>query len=314
MLPPPQEHAVAAVETVDGPVLKLAQAPAAESVDPVAFKSADGKFRGWKVIIPGNRPLATPAVVDGKVFIGGGFGSHEFYAFDAITGKKIWEYKTADDGPTAAVVQDGYVAFNTESCELEILTVDGKPVWKKWLGDPLMSIPALGGGKVYMAYPQSKGDHKYHLACFDVKSGKEHWQQPIANEIITTPVLADGNVYLATIDGTLYCFRQEVGQLVWSKKNNATSSPVVWGGECYFSRRKEVLLAKGGDTGTEQREALGFTTNNVALNANFAQMQVYGRPQGASAPVADPTPAGPYANLNGAFGLSGGAWRLATSR
>src|SRR5262249_52373134 len=103
--------------------------------DPVAFKTKDGK-KAWKVIIPGNRPLATPAVVDGKVFIGGGFGSHEFYAFDETTGKKLWVYRTGDDGPTAAVVQDAYVGFNTESCELEILTTDGKKVWKKWLGDP----------------------------------------------------------------------------------------------------------------------------------------------------------------------------------
>src|SRR5262249_26095176 len=105
--------------------------------DPEPFASKDAKIMGWKVMIPGNRPLATPAVVDGKVFIGGGLGSHEFYAFDAVTGKKVWHYRTGDDGPTAAVIEDGHIAFNTESCELEILTVDGKPVWKKWLGDPL---------------------------------------------------------------------------------------------------------------------------------------------------------------------------------
>src|SRR6516164_622259 len=72
--------------------------------DPTPFTSKDGKIKGWKVVIPGNKPLATPAMVDGKVFVGGGFGSHEFYAFDAKTGKKDWLYQTADDGPTAAVV------------------------------------------------------------------------------------------------------------------------------------------------------------------------------------------------------------------
>jgi outer membrane protein assembly factor BamB len=46
--------------------------------------------------------LATPAVVDGKVFLGGGFGSYEFYALDAKTGKLLWQYRTGDDGPTAA--------------------------------------------------------------------------------------------------------------------------------------------------------------------------------------------------------------------
>src|ERR1700722_12572328 len=47
----------------------------------VPFKSTDGKT-GWKVTIPGGRALATPAVVGGTVFAGGGFGSNEFYAFD----------------------------------------------------------------------------------------------------------------------------------------------------------------------------------------------------------------------------------------
>src|SRR5262245_53017797 len=113
-------------------------------IDPPApFANADGKVRGWKVAVPGHRPLATPAVVGGRVFLGGGFGSYEVYAFDAFTGHLTWHYQTTDDGPTAAVVADGHVVFNTESCELEVLTTDGRPVWKKWLGDPLMSMPAI---------------------------------------------------------------------------------------------------------------------------------------------------------------------------
>ncbi len=49
---------------------------------PAAFKTADGKV-GWVVKIPGDRPLATPAYANGLLFVGGGYGSHEFYAFDA---------------------------------------------------------------------------------------------------------------------------------------------------------------------------------------------------------------------------------------
>ena len=180
--------------------------PAPQIAAPQPFTSKDGKRKGWKVTIPGNHALATPAIVDGKLFIGGGFGSHEFYAFDPKTGKMLWQYRTSDDGPTAAVVAEGYVAFNTESCELEILTPDGKSVWKKWLGDPLMSMPAIAMGRLYMAYPNSKGDHKHYLACFELKTGKQLWQQPIAGEIITAPLVEDGQVYLATLEGTVYCF------------------------------------------------------------------------------------------------------------
>jgi Ca-activated chloride channel family protein len=222
--------------------------------DPVPFKSKDGKFKGWKVVLPGNRALATPAVADGKVFLGGGFGSHEFYAFDAITGKKIWVYRTKDDGPTAAGVSDGHVVFNTESCELEVLTLEGKPVWKKWLGDPLMSMPAVTGGRVYMAYPDSKGDRKHYLACFDLKKGDELWKNEIAGEIITAPIL-DDQVYLSTLEGTLYCFSTD-GKLVWSEKKNVTSAPILWKDRCYFSRRAETSVTRGGKLSQQQNEEL----------------------------------------------------------
>ncbi len=226
-----------------------------QACDPVAFKSKDGNKKGWKVVIPGKRPLATPAVVDGKVFLGGGFGSHEFYAFDASDGKKLWTYHTKDDGPTAAAVADGYVAFNTESCELEVLTVKGEAVWKKWLGDPLMSMPAVAGGKVYMAYPNSKGDRKHYLACLELKDGKELWKHEIVGEIITAPVIDNGQVFLATLEGTLYCFKSD-GKLAWQEKKNATSAPVVHNGECYFSRRDQTTEKKGGKDVAQQHELL----------------------------------------------------------
>ncbi len=224
--------------------------------DATAFRSKDGGKKGWKVVIPGNRPLATPAVVGGKVFLGGGFGSHEFYAFDAATGKRLWTYRTKDDGPTAAVVADDHVAFNTESCELEVLTVAGKPVWKKWLGDPLMSMPAVADGKVYMAFPDSKGDRKHYLACLELKTGKELWKHEIAGEVITAPVIDGGQVFLATLDGTLYGFKPD-GTLAWQERKNATSAPVLSNGACYFSFREQATVKKGDKDVSQQHESFG---------------------------------------------------------
>ena len=219
---------------------------------PVAFTGKSKK--GWKVVIPGDHPLATPAVVDGKLFIGGGFGSYEFYAFDAKTGKMLWQYRTTDDGPTAAVVDGRHVAFNTECCELEILTTDGKPVWKKWLGDPLMSMPAIADGRLMMAFPNSEDDQHY-LACFQLKNGKEVWRKPIAGEIITTSSIDDEQVFLATLDGTLYCFHAKDGTLAWvEKQKNATSAPTLWKGQCWFSRRQEKTATKAGKTVAQQTE------------------------------------------------------------
>jgi outer membrane protein assembly factor BamB len=238
-------------------------APEGPVVGPLAFTSPEGKS-GWKVVLPGNRPVATPAIAAGRVFLGGGFGSHEFYAFDARTGEKLWLYRTGDDGPSAAVVDGRYIAFNTESCELEIITMDGRPLWKKWLGDPLMSMPAIHEGKVYMAYPDTKGDNRHRLACFDLATGTEQWKQIIESEAITTPVIVGDHVYLASLDGTLSCFETRRGHLAWKEQKNATSSPVVWNGKCYFSRRQEVASADGRrSTVVQQTEQLA--SRDIAL-------------------------------------------------
>ncbi len=227
--------------------------PQAWAQEAVPFRSADGKTTGWKVSIPGKRPLATPAFADGKIFVGGGFGSHEFYALDAATGKRIWLYTTGDDGPTAAAVQDGFVAFNTESCELELLTTDGKRLWKKWLGDPLMSMPAIADGVVYMAYP---GGGKYFVAAFEIKTGRELWKYAVPTEIITTPVIARNHLYVATTDGTILSLNRNTGAKIWEERKNATSAPAVWKEQVYFSRRDARNVTVGGKAVTEQSEVM----------------------------------------------------------
>lgn len=219
----------------------------------ISFRTADGK-EGWKVNIPGNFQLATPCVVDGKVFIGGGFGSYEFYAFDAQSGKCLWRIKVNDDGPTAAVVEDGYCVFNTESCTLFVVDAGtGNMVWSKWLGDPLMSQPAVAKGRLYMAYP---GEGGHHLVCFALKDGYQYWDKQIAGDIISAPVVDKEKdlVYLTTFDGTVYCYETGDGTLLWSKQYQATSAPTIINGQVYVSQRDGnekpqegiTIIGKGG--------------------------------------------------------------------
>jgi Ca-activated chloride channel family protein len=227
------------------------------------FAPPGSHVRGWKVKIPGGRPLATPAVENGNVYLGGGFGSYEFYAFRADTGALAWRYQTEDDGPTAAVVADGRVVFNTESCELEVLTEAGERVWKLWLGDPLLSMPAVADGCVFIAFPDSRGDRRHYLAAFDLHAGRELWRHPIAGELITCPVLADGHVYATCLDGTLNCFDRVSGALLWTEQKNATSSPSVWNGRCYFSERTEEERRTGAGVETQRMERLSRKRSGV---------------------------------------------------
>src|SRR3982750_3877586 len=106
-----------------------------------------GFFPGYRARLPHRRAVATPAVAGQVVVFGGGFGSHEVYALDAGTGRLRWDIRTNDDGPTAAVIVDDVVLFNTESCTLVALDAKtGGSLWERWLGDPLLGQPAASDG------------------------------------------------------------------------------------------------------------------------------------------------------------------------
>jgi Ca-activated chloride channel homolog len=224
-------------------------------LEPAAFKTPDGKA-GWVLQLPGGRPIATPAYADGMLFVGGGYGSHEFYAVDADSGKIIWKIQTGDDGPTAAVVADGMVAFNTESCTLVVVEERrGRVVWQEWLGDPLMSQPAIDQGVVYMAHPASTGrpakpaafhprpatpGGSHRLLAAELSTGRHIWEQEIAGDVITAPVISDGTVYVTTFGGTSYAFDARDGSVKWVRANAATSAPVVAGGQLYETRKGQA--------------------------------------------------------------------------
>ncbi len=229
---------------------------AGHDLQPAAFRTSDGKA-GWVLQLPGGRPIATPAYADGMLFVGGGYGSHEFYSVDADTGRVVWKIQTGDDGPTAAVVWEGYVAFNTESCTLVVVDEKtGRVIWQEWLGDPLMSQPAIDKGVLFMAHPavdrQQRRDIKpadfhpapatpsgsHRLLAANVRNGHHIWEQQIAGDVISAPVISDGIVYFTTLGGTSYALNASDGSVVWLKENAATSAPVVFGGKLYETRRK----------------------------------------------------------------------------
>jgi Ca-activated chloride channel homolog len=227
----------------------------AQDLEAASFGTPDGRTR-WVLRLPGGRPIATPAYADGMLFVGGGYGSHEFYAVDAETGKIIWKIQTGDDGPTAAVVADGMVAFNTESCTLVVVDErGGRVIWQEWLGDPLMSQPAIDKGVLYMAHPAATGRPakraEYHprpatpggshrLLAAELSTGRHIWEQEISGDVITAPVISDGTVYFTTFGGNSYALNAADGSVVWVKANAATSAPVVMNGQLYETRKEQA--------------------------------------------------------------------------
>ena len=198
-------------------------------------RASFGTFSGWRVRLDADRAVPTPAVADGRLLVGGGFGSHDFYAFDAATGRPAWHLKTKDDGPTAAVVSSGHAVFNTESCTLEVVSIaDGRVVAESWLGDPLLAQPAASGNRVFMAFPHG-GEH--WLGAFELPTLAPLWRTRISHDVITAPVCAEGKVWLSTFDGAVWCVNEATGQVEWTHQMGATSAPWIDGGRAFVSTR-----------------------------------------------------------------------------
>jgi outer membrane protein assembly factor BamB len=209
-----------------------------KNMKPMPFKDSNTGFGGWRIALEPKRAITTPAVAGGHVFVGGGFGSYDFFAFDAHTGAPAWRLRTRDDGPTSAVWAEGLAVFNTECCTLEAVdAATGKVVWERWLGDPLLAQPAVMDGRVYMVYPRA-GEHR--LGAFNLRDGRPLWETRLDHDVITAPVVAEGMVYLSSFDGAVWCVDPKTGRVAWTQQLQATSAPWVYEGDVYVSHREDA--------------------------------------------------------------------------
>ncbi len=235
---------------------------------------------GFSIQLGSYTNIPTPAVINGHVYMSGGFGSKQYYSFNAQTGKLDWAIDLDDDGPSSPAVEDGIIVFNTESCTIfacDLLT--GKQVWSYWLGDPLMSMPTIANGIVYTSYPayyegkalKTKPDSTDHqldifpthvLIAFDLKTGNILWQKWIDSDIMSAPVAKDDYIYVTTFSGALYKIKQKTGAIMEAKAIRATSAPVFDGNnELIVSRRSD----KAGDSVASEMMVRGTGRNRQAL-------------------------------------------------
>jgi len=201
------------------------------------FAFEDGK-RGWITALPSSDLLTTPTYGDGKLFVGGGFASHRFFAFDAFRGDLAWSLAAPDGGPTAAIYDRERILFNTESCTIFVANADtGELIWKRWLGDPLMSQPVIGGDLVMSAYP---ADGAHVFGAFDVDDGDPRWSFAIPADVIQAPQVRGEDVFFATMDGSVFRVRHRDGHVHWRKDLAATSAVWVDGERMLLTRRVNV--------------------------------------------------------------------------
>jgi len=250
----------------------------------------DGQRRGWFARVSGQR-LLTPIYGDGKVYVGGGFGSHQVYALDSQSGEREWVAAASDGGPSAAIYEDDKILFNTESCT--IFTVDartGRRLWSRWLGDPLMSQPTAANGRVFSAHlvdsrspggitPGTTGwgvgnGRKYAFTAMDLRTGQPRWTRQISGDVMNAAVIDEDSVYFTTMDGVVYKLDQRRGRVRWRRRLHASSAPWLDGEQVHVT----VRVRDGGETFEKAMVLSAATGETLATRDEVEAGYLRGRP------------------------------------
>jgi len=193
-------------------------------------------------------PSSTPAVVDGKMYVGSGDGM--FYCLDADTGTELWNHTLPDRIQSSPAIANGKVYVGVNDGIVYCLDADtGNELWNHTTtaGQRLQSSPAVVDGKVYI------GSRDYNLYCLDADTGNELWNYTTDYRIYwSSPAVVDGKVYIGSSDDNLYCLDADTGNELWNYTTGDRiyySSPAVVDGKVYVG--SDALYCLDADTGNE---------------------------------------------------------------
>jgi outer membrane protein assembly factor BamB len=230
--------------------------PKAPSI--IAINKNTGKL-AWEDNSVGGKVLhgqwspPTVAKIGDTVQVIHGQGDGWIRGYEALTGKKLWEF---DTNPKDSV-------------------------WPKTRNE-MISTPVVWEGKVYVANGQDPehGEGVGHLYCIDpTKSGDITktgllWHYDKIRRSISTGAVLDGLVYYADFSGFLHCLDAKTGQAYWVHDMFAAvwGSPLVADGKVYIGDEDGdvTILATGKVKKVVAEINMGSSVYSTPVPANGA--------------------------------------------
>ncbi|UCE36350.1 MAG: PQQ-binding-like beta-propeller repeat protein [Thermoplasmata archaeon] len=159
------------------------------------------------------RIAASPAVVDGRLYINGFLNSTDtFYCLDAKTGATIWEFYVPSGIPTTApAVADGKVYIGTHNGDGIFYALDaytGSVVWERFVGDMYSQGAVVVGDIVYVP---TSGAGIYALNTIN---GSEIWRG--SGGSIHTGVAVDGDMIFTPYINGIRALNRFNGTTIWT--------------------------------------------------------------------------------------------------
>jgi outer membrane protein assembly factor BamB len=180
-----------------------------------ALDSDRGKIE-WKNEI-GDLAASSPAYSDGRLFAVT-LEPGAAVALRARDGKVLWERPLPGRSETSPVVFGNSVIVGSESGEVFALDVDsGKVRWQVSTAGNVKGGLALDDGILYganyagevFAIRASNGSFVWRGSTQGLSFGR-------GGPVYSTPAVAFGRVFLGSIDGRVYSFDADSGELLWS--------------------------------------------------------------------------------------------------
>lgn len=195
--------------------------------------------------------VPTALVVNNTVYYGDNM--HNFYALDAATGAKKWQFLTQNKIWSGAVYANGTLYFGSLDHNLYALDAEtGAQKWKTTAGGLIAGSPRVQDGVVYVGALNT-------LLAVDASSGAIKWtfKSPNPNEWLwAQPTIANNTVYIGSLTGNMYALDAATGNRRWT-------FPLTSGAEI------RSALVVDGDTGY-----FGASDQNVyAINLTNGQLK-----------------------------------------
>lgn len=209
--------------------------------DPGHSGASDGAIRpdpGIRWIIDLDAPLfGTPAVVDGRIYIGTGDG--RLLAIDSTSGRMLWEHRVDSAILSSPAVAGGLLFFGTADGKVIALEAErGGVLWRFDAADVILSSPAVYKGIVYI------GDEEANVYALDAGSGAQRWRYNVGGRVSTVPAVNDTVVAVNSSSGRTYLIDVKTGKPRLDYVTNKTEgAPTLVEDRLYVSDTAGALRA-----------------------------------------------------------------------
>jgi outer membrane protein assembly factor BamB len=135
----------------------------------------------------------------------------------ANDGKVMWEKELPSRAESSPAVVGSTMYFGTESGDFFALDArTGKTKWQITLDGSVKAAPAFTEGTLYV------GDYAGQFCAIRAEDGAIRWQTGDlgtglgAGRFYSTPAVAFGRVYAGNVDGRMYSFDRQTGEIAWT--------------------------------------------------------------------------------------------------